>query len=179
MQSNGGLVSPDLARAESVRIVESGPAAGVLRCAEVGRDEGFADVLTFDMGGTTAKLGAIDGGQAAITPTFEVDTVNYTRGSGLPLNITAIELLEIGAGGGCMARAENGPIAIGPQSAGAVPGPARYGRGGPQPTITDENLVLGYLDPDYFHGGHLRLAIGNTQSREPGRSIEYHSGVCV
>src|SRR3546814_2526925 len=106
MQSNGGLVSPALARACAVRIVESGPAAGVLMCAEVGRDEGFADVLTFDMVGTTAKLGAIDGGQAAITPTFEVDTVNYTRGSGLPLNFTAIELLEIGAGGGCMARAE-------------------------------------------------------------------------
>lgn len=109
MQSNGGLVSPDLAREYAVRIVESGPAAGVLMCAEVGRDEGFADVLTFDMGGTTAKLGAIDAGKAAITPTFEVDTVNYTRGSGLPLNITAIELLEIGAGGGSLARADNGP----------------------------------------------------------------------
>ena len=159
MQSNGGLVSPDLAREYAVRIVESGPAAGVLMCAEVGRDEGFADVLTFDMGGTTAKLGAIDAGQAAITPTFEVDTVNYTRGSGLPLNITAIELLEIGAGGGSLARADNGLIAIGPQSAGAVPGPACYGRGGTRPTITDANLVLGYLDPDYFNGGAMRLDV--------------------
>src|SRR3546814_20720074 len=114
MQSNGGLVSPDLARAESVRIVESGPAAGVLMCAEVGRDEGFADVLTFDMGGTTAKLGAIDGGQAAITPTFEVATVNYPRGSGLPLNIPAIELLELGAGGGRKARARTRLIHYGP-----------------------------------------------------------------
>jgi len=159
MQSNGGLVSPELARDYAVRIVESGPAAGVLMCAEVGRDEGFGNVLTFDMGGTTAKLGAIDDGKAAITPTFEVDTVNYTRGSGLPLNITAIELLEIGAGGGSLARADGGLIAIGPQSAGAVPGPACYGRGGTQPTITDANVVLGYLDPAYFNGGAMRLDV--------------------
>ena len=159
MQSNGGLVSPELARAYAVRIVESGPAAGVLMCAEVGRDEGFADVLTFDMGGTTAKLGAIDAGRAAITPTFEVDTVNYTRGSGLPLNITAIELLEIGAGGGSLARVEAGLIAIGPQSAGAEPGPACYGRGGTQPTVTDANAVLGYLDPRYFNGGAMDLDV--------------------
>jgi len=163
MQSNGGLVSPELARDYAVRIVESGPAAGVLMCAEVGRDEGFGDVLTFDMGGTTAKLGAIDGGKAAITPTFEVDTVNYTRGSGLPLNITAIELLEIGAGGGSLARADGGLIAIGPQSAGAVPGPVCYGRGGTQPTITDANVVLGYLDPGYFNGGAMSLDVGGAR----------------
>ncbi|MFN4087985.1 MAG: hydantoinase/oxoprolinase family protein, partial [Alphaproteobacteria bacterium] len=157
MQSNGGLVSPELARALPVRIVESGPAAGVLMCAAVGREEGFDDVLTFDMGGTTAKLGAIDGGRPAIAPTFEVDMVDCARGSGLPLNITAIELLEIGAGGGSIARIDAGLVAIGPQSAGAVPGPACYGRGGRQPTITDANLVLGYLDPDYFNGGAMRL----------------------
>jgi len=97
MQSNGGLVSSELARSFPVRIIESGPAAGVLMCAEVGKEEGFDHVLTFDMGGTTAKLGAIDGGVPAVTPTFEVDAVNYKKGSGLPLNITAIELLEIGA----------------------------------------------------------------------------------
>ena len=159
MQSNGGLVTPELARSYAVRIVESGPAAGVLMCAEVGRDEGFANILTFDMGGTTAKLGAINDGEAAITPTFEVDTVNYTQGSGLPLNITAIELLEIGAGGGSLARVETGLIAIGPQSAGAVPGPACYGRGGDQPTITDANVVLGYLDPDFFNGGAMSLDV--------------------
>lgn len=159
MQSNGGLVSPDLAREFAVRIVESGPAAGVLMCSEVGRDEGFEDVLTFDMGGTTAKLGAIDAGLAAVTPTFEVDSINYTRGSGLPLNITAIELLEIGAGGGSLARVETGLVAIGPQSAGAVPGPACYRRGGTQATITDANLVLGYLDPDYFNGGAMGLDV--------------------
>jgi N-methylhydantoinase A len=159
MQSNGGLVSPQLAREYAVRIVESGPAAGVRMCAEVGRDEGFANVLTFDMGGTTAKLGAIDDGEAAVTPTFEVDAVQYSKGSGLPLNITAIELLEIGAGGGSIARIDGGLMAIGPQSSGAVPGPACYGRGGTRPTITDANLLLGYLDPDYFNGGATGLDV--------------------
>lgn len=159
MQSNGGLVSPQLAREYAVRIVESGPAAGVRMCAEVGRDEGFSNVLTFDMGGTTAKLGAIDDGEAAVTPTFEVDAVQYSRGSGLPLNIPAIELLEIGAGGGSIARIDGGLMAIGPQSAGAVPGPACYGGGGTRPTITDANLLLGYLDPDYFNGGATRLDV--------------------
>ncbi len=179
MQSNGGLVSPALARSYAVRIVESGPAAGVLMCSEVGREEGYEDVLTFDMGGTTAKLGAIDGGKAAITPTFEVDTVNYARGSGLPLNITAIELLEIGAGGGSLARVEAGLVAIGPQSAGAVPGPACYGRGGTQATITDANLVLGYLDPDYFNGGAMGLdldaakkAVDSTIGQQLGLTVD-------
>lgn len=179
MQSNGGLVSPTLARSYAVRIVESGPAAGVLMCAEVGREEGYENVLTFDMGGTTAKLGAIDGGKAAVTPTFEVDTVNYTRGSGLPLNITAIELLEIGAGGGSLARVEAGLVAIGPQSAGAVPGPACYGRGGTQATITDANLVLGYLDPGYFNGGAMGLdleaaktAVTSTIGQQLGLAVD-------
>jgi len=157
MQSNGGLVSGELARSFPIRIVESGPAAGVLMCAEVGKEEGFDHVLTFDMGGTTAKLGAIDGGVPAITPTFEVDAVNYKKGSGLPLNITAIELLEIGAGGGSIARTKMGLITVGPDSSGAEPGPICYGRGGTSPTITDANLTLGYLNPDFFNGGAMRL----------------------
>jgi N-methylhydantoinase A len=157
MQSNGGLVSSELARSFPVRIIESGPAAGVLMCAEVGKEEGFDHVLTFDMGGTTAKLGAIDGGVPAVTPTFEVDAVNYKKGSGLPLNITAIELLEIGAGGGSIARTKMGLITVGPDSSGAEPGPICYGRGGVNPTITDANLVLGYLNPDFFNGGAMRL----------------------
>ncbi len=157
MQSNGGLASSELARAYPIRIVESGPAAGVLLCAEVGREEGFDHVLSFDMGGTTAKLGAIDGGVPAVTPTFEVDMVGYRKGSGLPLNVMAIELLEIGAGGGSLARARMGLITVGPDSAGAEPGPICYGRGGTDPTITDANLVLGYLDPAFFNGGAMRL----------------------
>jgi N-methylhydantoinase A len=157
MQSNGGLVSSELASSLAIRIVESGPAAGVLMCAEIGRQIGVENLLTFDMGGTTAKLGAIDRGRAAITPTFEVDTVNYARGSGLPLNIPAIELLEIGAGGGSLARIAAGLIAVGPESAGAQPGPVCYRRGGTKPTITDADLVLGYIDPEYFNGGAMTL----------------------
>lgn len=157
MQSNGGLATSELARAFPIRIVESGPAAGVLMCAEVGKEEGYDHVLTFDMGGTTAKLGAIDDGVPAITPTFEVDAVNYKKGSGLPLNITAIELLEIGAGGGSIARTKMGLITVGPDSSGAEPGPICYGRGGQDPTITDANLVLGYLNPAFFNGGAMQL----------------------
>ena len=157
MQSNGGLASPDLVRAYPVRIIESGPAAGVMFCAEVGREEGYDHVMTFDMGGTTAKLGAIDDGRPAVTPTFEVDAINYRKGSGLPLNIMAVELLEIGAGGGSIARTGMGLIQVGPDSAGAEPGPICYGNGGIEPTITDANLVLGYLNPAYFNGGAMQL----------------------
>lgn len=157
MQSNGGLVSPELACDMPIRIVESGPAAGVLLCSVIGREEGFDRVLTFDMGGTTAKLGAIDGGEPAITPTFEVDQVRYRKGSGLPINVPAVELLEIGAGGGSLAHTDMGLIKVGPESAGADPGPVCYGRGGSKATVTDANLVLGYINPDYFNGGAMRL----------------------
>ena len=157
MQSNGGLMSAELARESPIRIVESGPAAGVLMAADVGREEGFTHVMSFDMGGTTTKLGAIDDGVPAVTPTFEVDTVNCRQGSGLPLNVMAIELLEIGAGGGSLARTKMGMLSVGPDSAGADPGPLCYGRGGRGATITDANLVLGYLNPDYFNGGAMRL----------------------
>ena len=159
MQSNGGLVSSAIARSFPVRIVESGPAAGVLMCAQVGREEGLDHLLTFDMGGTTAKLGAIDFGEPMVVPTFEVDTIKFRKGSGLPLNITAIELLEIGAGGGSIAEAGMGLIRVGPASAGAEPGPVCYAKGGAHATITDANLVLGYLNPDYFNGGAMSLDV--------------------
>ena len=164
MQSNGGLASPELAAENPVRIVESGPAAGVLMCAEVGREEGFDHVLTFDMGGTTAKLGAVDHGVPAIVPTFEVDQVRYRKGSGLPLNIAAIELLEIGAGGGSIGMTDMGLIKVGPESSGADPGPICYGRGGTRPTVTDANLVLGYIDPDYFNGGAMQLDLDSAKA---------------
>ena len=157
MQSNGGVVSADLARAYPIRIVESGPAAGVLMCVELAREEGCHHVMTFDMGGTTAKLGAIDDGAPVLASSFEVDTVNYKKGSGLPISAMAIDLLEIGAGGGSIARTKMGLIAVGPDSAGAEPGPVCYGRGGTAPTITDANLVLGYLNPAYFNGGAMAL----------------------
>ncbi len=157
MQSNGGLVTPTLASDYPIRIIESGPAAGILMCAEVGRAEGHGEIITFDMGGTTAKLGAIDKATPAIMPTLEVDLVRHKRGSGLPINVPAIEMLEIGAGGGSIARIDRGMIAVGPDSAGSEPGPVCYGRGGSDPTITDANVVLGYVSPDNFNSGAMRL----------------------
>jgi N-methylhydantoinase A len=179
MQSNGGLVPPELACEMPIRIVESGPAAGVLLCGVIGAEEGFQRVLTFDMGGTTAKLGAIDGGEPAISPTFEVDQVRYRKGSGLPINVPALELLEIGAGGGSIARAEMGLIKVGPESAGADPGPACYGRGGTQATVTDANVVLGYINPDNFNGGAMRLdakAAAEAVNRELGAPLGLGGG---
>jgi N-methylhydantoinase A/oxoprolinase/acetone carboxylase beta subunit len=157
MQSSGGLISPELARDFPVRIIESGPAAGILMCAIVGKAEGRDHVITFDMGGTTAKLGAVDDGRPAIMPTFEVDLVRYKQGSGLPINVPAVEMIEIGAGGGSIARTDKGMIVVGPDSAGADPGPICYGRGGEAPTITDANVVLGYISPDWFNAGSMRL----------------------
>ena len=157
MQSNGGLVSPSLASEHPVRIVESGPAAGVLLAGQIGKQLGADRVLSFDMGGTTAKLGAIDSGEPVIAPTFEVDPVKYKKGSGLPINVPSVELVEIGAGGGSIAQAADSAIRVGPESAGANPGPACYGAGGLRPTVTDANLALGYLNPAYFNGGAMAL----------------------
>ena len=157
MQSNGGVTSVELARQYPVRIIESGPAAGVLMSAAVGVAEGLRHIITFDMGGTTAKLGAVDDGKPVITPTFEVDNRHFRRFSGLPLNVAAVELLEIGSGGGSIATTEMGLIRVGPISAGADPGPICYGRAGTCPTVTDANLVLGYLDPMFFNGGAITL----------------------
>jgi N-methylhydantoinase A len=157
MQSNGGLISPELARDFPVRIIESGPAAGILMCAIVGKEEGRDQIITFDMGGTTAKLGAIDEGTPAVMPTFEVDLVRYKKGSGLPISVPAVEMIEIGAGGGSIARDDRGMIVVGPESAGADPGPICYGNGGQEPTITDANVVLGYISPEWFNGGSMRL----------------------
>ena len=126
-------------------------------CAAVGRQLGCEHVMSFDMGGTTAKLGTIDHGEPIVTASYEVDTINAKRNSGLPLNILAIELLEIGAGGGSLADTRMGLITVGPQSAGAVPGPICYRAGGTRPTITDANLVLGYLNAGYFNGGAMTL----------------------
>jgi N-methylhydantoinase A len=157
MQSSGGLVSPAMAREFPVRIIESGPAAGILMSAVAGKAEDRPDVITFDMGGTTAKLGAIDGGAPAIMPSFEIDLIRFKKGSGLPINVPAVEMVEIGAGGGSIARVDKGMIAVGPESAGAEPGPICYGLGGSEPTVTDANVVLGYIAPDWFNAGALRL----------------------
>jgi len=157
MQSNGGISTPELVREQPVRIVESGPAAGVLMATAVGTRASYDQVLTFDMGGTTAKVGAIDGGKPSTTDFFEIDVLNYRKGSGLPLSIPVIELLEIGAGGGSIAEPHLGTIRVGPESAGSEPGPVCYQRGGTRCTVTDANLALGYLNPEYFVGGKMSL----------------------
>ena len=157
MQSNGGLTNAHYFRGKDS--ILSGPAGGIVGAVRTAAMAGFDKIISFDMGGTTAKLGAVDDGIPAITPTFEVDPIRYRPGSGLPINVPAIELLEIGAGGGSIARAEFGVIHIGPESAGADPGPICYGLGGQRATITDANLVLGYLNPDFFNAGAMQLDV--------------------
>lgn len=157
MQSNGGIASGEQVRRNAIRIIESGPAAGVLTAARYTKAAGTDDILSFDMGGTTAKVCLIEDGKPSLTGSYEVDTINLKKNSGLPLNIPAIDLVEIGSGGGSIASVEMGAIHVGPQSAGSSPGPICYGLGGDRPTVTDANLVLGYLNPDYFLGGEMKL----------------------
>src|SRR5213080_1643663 len=159
MLSSGGIVTLDTAIRFPIRLLESGPAAGALAAASFGAACGYADLLSFDMGGTTAKFCVIDRGQPLIAYEFEVDRrYRLKKGSGLPIKLPVIEMIEIGAGGGSIARIDPmGLLKVGPDSAGAEPGPVCYGRGGTEPTVTDADLVLGYLDPDYFLGGQLRL----------------------
>jgi N-methylhydantoinase A len=157
MQSNGGLATPEVARRFPIRLLESGPAAGVLAAAKYADAAGSAELLSFDMGGTTAKVCLIEGGRPMLTGQFEVDTINLKKNSGLPVSIPAFELVEIGSGGGSIARVEMGAIAVGPESASSVPGPICYRLGGRRPTVTDANVVLGYINPDYFLGGKMTL----------------------
>ncbi len=159
MLSNGGVNSLRSAKELPVRLVESGPAAGALVGGYYGSLVGERNVLAFDMGGTTSKACMIHDGQPMTTFDFEAARVHrFRRGSGLPLKIPAIELMEIGAGGGSMAHIDGmGLMKVGPESAGADPGPACYGLGGVNPTVTDADLLLGYLDPDYFLGGEMKL----------------------
>ncbi|HLX58355.1 MAG TPA: hydantoinase/oxoprolinase family protein [Ktedonobacteraceae bacterium] len=159
MISSGGIVTADTAIRFPVRLLESGPAGGALAAASFGAACGYADLLSFDMGGTTAKFCIIDRGQPLIAHEFEVDRrYRLKKGSGLPIKLPVIEMIEIGAGGGSIARIDPlGLLKVGPDSAGAEPGPVCYGNGGSEPTVTDADLVLGYLDPDYFLGGQLRI----------------------
>lgn len=157
--SQGGVTSVESATELAVQLVESGPAGGVLAAAFFGRRARLADVVSFDMGGTTTKVSLVRGGEPLKVPDFEVARVaRFKRGSGLPLQVPTIELVEIGAGGGSIGRLDaRGLLAVGPQSASADPGPACYGRGGEEATVTDADLLLGFLDPDYFVGGEMAL----------------------
>ncbi|MCZ7567122.1 MAG: hydantoinase/oxoprolinase family protein [Ardenticatenaceae bacterium] len=159
MLSSGGITTTETAARLPVRMVESGPAAGALAAVFYGDQLGERDLVAFDMGGTTAKMCLVKDGQPAMAHTFEIARVHrFKRGSGLPVRIPAIELIEIGAGGGSIAWVDQmGLLKVGPESAGADPGPACYALGGTRPTVTDGNLLLGYLNPDYFLGGRMRL----------------------
>jgi len=159
MSSSGGMVGPALARRFPVRMLESGPAAGVLQSAALGPELGRTELLAFDMGGTTAKGALVRGGRPLRRYEMEVARVHEFRaGSGLPARIPVIDLIEIGSGGGSIAAVDvRGTVAVGPRSAGAAPGPACYAQGGQAPTLTDANLLLGYLDAGFFLGGAMRL----------------------
>jgi N-methylhydantoinase A len=159
MQSSGGIALPADAKRLPVRLVESGPAAGALAAAEAARTRGEPRLLSFDMGGTTAKACVIDDGAPLVAREFEVARADrFKRGSGLPMRVPVIELIEIGAGGGSIARVDRmGLLKVGPDSAAADPGPACYGLGGRWPTVTDADLLLGYLDAEFFLGGRMRL----------------------
>ncbi|MBX6343118.1 MAG: hydantoinase/oxoprolinase family protein, partial [Thermomicrobiaceae bacterium] len=157
--SSGGITSAEAAMAYPIRLLESGPAAGAFAASYFGRLAGHADVLSLDMGGTTAKACVVERGQPEVAHMLEADRVHrFKPGSGLPIMAPTVDLIEIGAGGGSIAHlSEVGLLSVGPQSAESDPGPACYGLGGEEPTVTDANVVLGYLDPDYFLGGRMRL----------------------
>ncbi len=161
MMSAGGIATPETAKRVPIRLVESGPAAGALAAARSARQVGLDRLLSFDMGGTTAKACVIDRGEPLLAREFEVARADrFKKGSGLPIRVPVVELIEIGAGGGSVARVDRmGLLKVGPDSAGADPGPACYGAGGQEPTVTDADLLLGYLDADFFLGGRMRLDV--------------------
>jgi N-methylhydantoinase A len=160
MLSSGGLTTVEHAKAFPVKLLESGPAAGAIAAAFLARQANESRVLSFDMGGTTAKLSTIDDGVPRRAHTFEAGRVDkFKPGSGLPLRLTVVDMIEIGSGGGSIAAVDDlGLLTVGPRSAGSLPGPVAYGRGGQEPTVTDSDLVLGYLDPGSFLGGEMPLA---------------------
>ena len=161
MLSSGGITSVETAREFPVRIIESGPTAAVIASQHYGKMFNIKDMFCFDMGGTTAKSCLIQKGHAGLVSTFEVGRVQrFKKGSGLPIQVPVVDLMEIGAGGGSIAKISKlGLLAVGPESAGADPGPACYKQGGENPTVTDADLVLGYLDPNFFLGGTMALDI--------------------
>ncbi len=159
MLSSGGITSIETAVSFPVRIIESGPTAAVIAGQYYSRLFDLPDMFCFDMGGTTAKSCLIQNGIAGVVPTFEVGRVQrFMKGSGFTIQVPVVDLMEIGAGGGSIARISRlGTLQVGPQSAAAEPGPICYGQGGTGPTVTDADLLLGYLDADYFLGGKMKL----------------------
>ena len=169
MHSGGGIISLENAAEFPVRLVESGPAGGAVFAANIAARYGLEKVLSFDMGGTTAKICLIKNQTPKTSRVFEVArTYRFKKGSGMPISIPVIDMVEIGAGGGSLAHVDAmRQIRVGPESAGSEPGPACYGRGGDKPAVTDADLVLGKLDPDNFAGGSIRLdASGSANALE-------------
>ena len=175
MLSNGGVVSADDAARGPIRLVESGPAAGALAGTWYAQRLGIERLLCFDMGGTTAKACLIENGEPALTNTFEVARIyRFKKGSGFPVSVPSVDLVEIGAGGGSLARLDRfGLLKVGPESAGADPGPASYGLGGATAAVTDADVVLGLLDPDSFLGGDMPLdaAAAAAATAEPASGL--------
>ena len=161
LHSGGGLISIETAAEQPVRLLESGPAGGAIFAAEYARAHNLDKVLSFDMGGTTAKICLIEDGAPKTANTFEIArTYRFKKGSGMTVSTPVVEMVEIGAGGGSIASIDSmGRIQVGPRSAGSEPGPACYQRGGLEPTVTDANLKLGRLDPDNFAGGAIPLSV--------------------
>ncbi|MGI9417065.1 MAG: hydantoinase/oxoprolinase family protein [Geminicoccaceae bacterium] len=161
MLSGGGIIEAAEAAKVPVRLAESGPVGGAIATRMLGEQAGIDTLLAFDMGGTTAKACLIEDGRMPVTRQYEVDRVHrFKRGSGTPIAVPTVDLIEIGAGGGSTVAIDSlGRIQVGPKSAGADPGPACYGLGGDRPTVTDADLLLGYLDPKTFMGGRMRLDV--------------------
>ena len=159
MLSSGGVTSVETAARFPVRIIESGPTAAVIAGQYYGKHFDIPEMFCFDMGGTTAKSCLIQKGVAGVVPTFEVGRVQrFMKGSGLTIQVPVVDLMEIGAGGGSIAKVSKlGTLQVGPESSGADPGPVCYGRGGTDPCVTDADLLLGYLDENYFLGGEMKL----------------------
>ena len=159
MLSSGGVVGPATAGRMPVRMIESGPAAGALGAAFAAQALGLDNLLAFDMGGTTAKICLVRDFRPIVTGQFEIDRrYRFKEGSGLPVSVPCVDMIEIGAGGGSIAQVnELGLLRVGPRSAGSEPGPACYGHGGEEPTVTDADVVLGAIDAQNFLGGAMRL----------------------
>ncbi|WP_068875355.1 MULTISPECIES: hydantoinase/oxoprolinase family protein [unclassified Phenylobacterium] len=166
MLSGGGVTTIEEAKAFPIRLIESGPAAGAMAAAHIAQAAGEAKVISFDMGGTTAKMCLVENGAPHVKHDFEAGRVHrFKQGSGLPLKVTVVDMIEIGAGGGSIAAVDAlGLMKVGPRSAGSVPGPVAYARGGTEPTVTDADLYLGYLNPDYFLGGEMALALDDVRA---------------
>ncbi|MBK1657274.1 hydantoinase/oxoprolinase family protein [Paracraurococcus ruber] len=165
MMSSGGVTTVETARRFPIRLVESGPAGGAILAQRLAAENGIDRALAFDMGGTTAKITLIDDFRPQQARHFEIArAARFVKGSGIPVRIPVIDMVEIGAGGGSIARVDGlGRITVGPDSAGSVPGPACYGRGGTLPTVTDADLVLGWIDPARFAGGQIGLDLPAAQ----------------